>query len=116
MSATVEQIEAEKNHNVDILDRALMAAQARRNDASESNKQNLDDAIDALLQKRDEVLAQAYERQLLSSDMKNALATLKQVTSEMTTVAARMTTATETINAVADLLGLANTIIGALKN
>src|SRR5436190_1826680 len=103
--ATIEQINAEKQAAVDLLDKKILEAGGARNapGLSDAKISQLDNVIDDLMAHRDAVFQQAYERAAGSEEMKIALAALKAATAEMNTVAAQMTTAAEFIAKTASL-------------
>lgn len=112
--ATLDQIEAEKNAAVAIVERLIDDASAKASAATTPAEQSRwDDIIDKLNARRAEIFEQAYEDQ--ESEVEAALAALKAATAELNRVAGEMTGATAFINKLANFGSAVDEVIDALK-
>ena len=104
-------IENAKQAVLDALDGQLLAARAMNN----QNVPGMAAKIQALEDKRMELMLQDYQDTMDSPTMTQALATLKSVTATMTATAAIMTTATAFLTHADTVIACATQAIGALK-
>jgi hypothetical protein len=109
--ATLDEINAEKQAQLDIIGTQLLAAAGWRN----QGVPGMEAKVDALRQERTALELQDYEAAMDGPALAQALATLKDATQSMKTTAAKMTSATAFITHVNDLIGGAKSAVGALK-
>ena len=109
--STLDDINAERDAAMALLDRKIMAA----NDLKNSGAAGMDPVINALAQQRADIAAQAYAAGLDDPTMAQALAALKSAASEMKTVAGQMILAATFISKVASLGTAAGKVVTALK-
>lgn len=115
MSA-IDDINAQKNAALQILDAKILAARTQRNaGVPPALEAKLDQAIEDLQDQRQAVFDQAFEGALNSDAMAKALAALRSATADMNKVAAQMTTATKFVANAAALLDAADKVTTALK-
>jgi hypothetical protein len=109
--ATLDDINAEKQAQLDIIDTELLAAAGWRN----QGVAGMDAKVQALRDERTALELQDYEAAMDSAALAQALATLQGVTQSMKTTAAKLTSATAFITHVNDLIGDAKGAVSALK-
>jgi hypothetical protein len=108
---SIDDINAEKQTQLDIIDTQLMAAAAMRN----QGVPGMAAKVAALRAQREALDEQSYDAAMNGPAMTQALATLQAATAAMKTTAAVMTTATGFITHVNDLISAASKAEGALK-
>jgi hypothetical protein len=108
---SIDDINAEKQAQLDIIDTRLMAAAAMRN----QGVAGMAAKVAALRAQREALDEQAYDAAMNGPAMTHALARLQAATEEMMTTAAVMTTATGFLTHVNDLISAATKAEGALK-
>jgi hypothetical protein len=108
---TLQEILDERDAAIAILNQKLQAAQ----DLQNAGAAGMDNTIKALLAQRTKVATQAYAAAQSDPAMAQALAALRAATAEMTTVAARMVSATTFITNVASLGTATEKAVAALK-
>ncbi|HXP02865.1 MAG TPA: hypothetical protein VN808_02015 [Stellaceae bacterium] len=114
--ATLDDIEAQKQMAIAIIQTLIYDATAKANDAQSADRQHQwGIVLNQLNEQRDAVLGQAYEDEPKLPQMQVALDTLEAVTEQLTKVAVRMTGVTAFLNNLADLGGAANQAVMALK-
>ena len=106
----LDDINRERDAALAILDQKLMAA----NDLKNAGATGMDNAIDELAVLEEKLAEQAYTAALDNPTMAQALAALRDATTQMKTVAARMVSATSFITNVASLGTETNKAISAL--
>jgi hypothetical protein len=109
--STLDDIDAEQQAQLDILNTQLMAAAAQAN----QGVAGMAAKVAALRAQRDALETQNYEGAMNGPAMAQALATLKSATASMRAAAAQMTSATAFVTHVDDLIGGAMKAEAALK-
>ncbi len=109
--ATLDDINAQRDKALTALDGKIMGA----NDLVNAGASGLDGTIIDLTQQKADLAAQAYAGALTDAAFTAALASIKTATQDLTTVAARMVTATSYISNVGSLSATVNHVITALK-
>jgi len=111
MATTIDDINAARDAALAILNQKIGDA----NDLKNGGAAGMDATINALVEQRATVAAQAYAAALDDPTMAQALAAVRAATADMKTVAARMVSATTFITNVAGFLGAADKVVTALK-
>ena len=116
MATTIDDIIAARNAAVHILDHEIQDALAKQNAAtSEASADRFNGPIHQLMAQRVAIFEQAADDMLNSSELAAALNTLRGLTSDMNTVAARMGSVAGFFKNVADFLDAASKVAGVLK-
>jgi hypothetical protein len=108
--STIDDIIAEKNAAVAILDQKIIQAGNYRN----QGVAGMDAALNDLMAEQQAVYQQALNAALSSPELARALSAIKGATASMTATAAIMTSVASFIAHVADILGQANQVVSAL--
>jgi hypothetical protein len=109
--SVIDDINSQRDAALAILSTKLQAA----NDLKIGGASGMDQTINALVQQQADVAAQAYAKSLDDATTAQALAALKTATTQMSTVAAKMVSATTFISNVASLGTAAGKVVSALK-
>lgn len=109
--ATLDDIITQRDKALTTLDGKIVGA----NDLANSGATGMDSIINDLEQQKADLAAQAYAGALTDAAFAAALASITQATKDLTTVAARMTTATSYIANTGSLGSTVNDVITALK-
>jgi hypothetical protein len=112
---TIDDIIAEKEAALAILDQRIQDARAKRDAATGDKKQQFDEPIRDLIERRTTIYGQAVAAMMDSAEMAAALRTLQGATNDMNHVAARMGSVTGFFNNVADLLDAGGKVAAAIK-
>ena len=113
---SINDIIGARNAAVNIIDQEIKDALAKQNAAaSEAAADRFHDPIHQLMILRVAIFSQAANDAMGSDEMTTALDTLRRVTSDMTTVAARMGSVTGFFHNIADFLHAASQVPGAMK-
>jgi hypothetical protein len=113
MPITIDDIIAARNAAVNILDQEIQDALAKQNAAANDAEANRFDApIHQLMTQRVAIFEQAADAALNSGEMLAALNTLRALTSDMNTIAARMGSVTGFFQNVADIVDAASKVAG----
>jgi hypothetical protein len=113
---TLQDIQAEKDAAVAVIQAMIDVATAGANQAKTANEQQQwGGVLDQLNRQRDAVLAQAYEDEEKLPEMQAALAELKGATQALNNAAQKMIEVTTFLNNLANVGNAANQAIAALK-
>src|SRR5665213_3746739 len=109
--STIDDINAQKDAALAILDQKILDAAGLRNDG----KPGMGDVLATLKTQRQAVFDTALDAALNSAELTAALATIKAATGDMTKVAARMVIATDYVSNIASFGTAASKVVSALK-
>ncbi len=113
---TVDDIIAARNAAVNILGQEIQDALAKQNAAANDKAANkFNEPIHKLMIQRIAIFEQAADKVMGSNEITDALNKLRQLTNDMTIVAARMGSVTGFFNNVADILDAGSKVVGVLK-
>jgi hypothetical protein len=116
MQTTIADIIAARNAAVDILNHEIQDALAKQNAAPNDAAANrFNDPIHQLMTQRVAIFEQAANAAMKGNEMTAALTTLRGLTSDMNTVAARMGSVTGFFANIADFLDAASKVVPAVK-
>ena len=100
---------------MNIIDQEIKDALAKQNGAAEAAADRFNDPIHQLMTLRVAIFAQAANDAMDSGEMRAALDALRGITSDMTTIAARMGSVTGFFQNIANFLDAASQVAGAVK-
>jgi t-SNARE complex subunit (syntaxin) len=113
---SIKDIIAARNAAVNIIDQEIKDALAKQNAAAnEAAADRFNDPIHQLMTLRVAIFAQAANDAMDSGEMRAALDALRGITSDMTTIAARMGSVTGFFQNIANFLDAASQVAGAVK-
>jgi hypothetical protein len=113
---TIADIIAARDAAVDILNHEIQDALAKQNAAAnEAAANRFNDPIHQLMTQRVAIFEQAANDAMSSDEMTAALNKLRELTSDMSTIAARMGSVTGFFQNVASLIGTASQVVGTVK-
>jgi len=116
MPATIDDIIAARDAAVNIIDQEITDALAKKNAAaSEAVTGRFDMAIHQLMMRRVAIFAEAADEAMQDPQLEMALNTLRRITSDMSTIAARMGSVTGFFNNISHFLDSASKVAGAVK-
>jgi hypothetical protein len=116
MPTTIADIIAARDAAVHILDHEIQDALAKQNAAANDAAANrFKKPIQQLMEQRVAIFAQAANAALNSCEMTNAVNTLRGLTNDMNTTAARMGSVTGFFNNISAFLDAASKVAGAVK-
>jgi hypothetical protein len=116
MSPTIDDIIAARDAAVNIIDQEITDALAKKNAAaSDAAAGRFDTAIHQLMVLRVAIFAQAADEAMQAPQLEAALNTLRGITSNMSTIAARMGSVTGFFNNISNFLNAASEVEGAIK-
>lgn len=113
---TIDDIIATRNAALNILSQEIRDALAKQNAAANDAAANkFDDPIHKLMVQRVAIYEQAASQAMDSDEITEALNELRQLTSDMNTIAARMGSVTGFFKNAADMLDAASKVADLLK-
>ena len=113
---SINDVIAARNAAVNIIDQEITDALAKKNTAaSDAAADRFNDPIHQLMTLRVAIFAQAANDAMDSGEMTAALDALRGITSDMTTIAARMGSVTGFFQNIVDFLDAASRVAGAVK-
>jgi hypothetical protein len=116
MPTTIADIIAARNAAVDILNHEIQDALAKQNAAAnEAAANRFDNGIHQLMTQRVAIFEQAANEALSSDEMTAALNKLRELTRDMSTIAARMGSVTGFFQNISSFIGAASQVAGAVQ-
>jgi ABC-type transporter Mla subunit MlaD len=116
MPTTIDDIIAARNAAVDILNHEIQDALAKQNAATNQAAANrFDEWIHQLMTQRVAIFEQAANDAMDSDEMTAALNKLRGLTSDMSTIAARMGSVTGFFNNISSFISAASQVAGTVQ-
>ena len=115
-TTTIADIIAARNAAVDILDHEIQDALAKQNAAAKEAAANrFNDPVHRLMTQRVTIFEQAANEAMHSDEMTAALNKLRELTSDMSTIAARMGSVTGFFQNISNFINAASQVAGAME-
>jgi hypothetical protein len=116
MPTTIDDIIAARNAAVDILNHEIQDALAKQNAAgNQATANRFDEWIHQLMTQRVAIFEQAANDAMSSDEMTAALNKLRELTSDMSTIAARMGSVTGFFQNISNFIGAASQVAGTVQ-